>query len=70
MTNVDVVRLYSVKAAAEILSVSVDTVQRRIKSGDLRGVHVGLGNTPKFRVRADDLQAYIDKHTFDYSSTE
>lgn len=70
MSSIDAVRLYSVKAAAELLSLSTMTVRRRIDSGELRAVHVGGGDKPRFRVRADDLQEYIDQHTFDYSSTE
>lgn len=64
----EAVRLYTAKAAGELMSVSSDTVRRLIRTGKIRGVQVGGDNRLKYRVRADDLQAYIDAQTFDLSA--
>lgn len=63
MTTLEAVRLYSVAATAALLDVSDDYVYDRIKDGSLRAVELGSGR-PKQRVRADDLQAFIDGRTF------
>ncbi|PWC05396.1 hypothetical protein DCE94_03740 [Agromyces badenianii] len=59
----EAVRLYSVAAAAKVLDVSDDYVYARIKDGSLRAVELG-DSRAKLRVRADDLQAFIDVRTF------
>ena len=58
----EAVRLYSTKAAADLLCMSDDWVRARIKDGTLRAVEMGTGRQ-KWRVRADDLQAFIDART-------
>lgn len=71
MTDVtrEAVRLYTARSAGELMEVSADTVRRLIRSGRLRGVQVGGDNRLKYRVRADDLQAFIDSQTFDLSQS-
>jgi excisionase family DNA binding protein len=59
----DAVRLYSVAQAAEQLSVSRYYIYDRINEGLLPVVELGTGRA-KQRVRADDLQAFIDARTF------
>lgn len=63
MRVLETVRLYSVVRAAEILGTSDDYVYDRINEGKLRAVELGTGRA-KQRVRADDLQAFIDARTF------
>ncbi|WOH20158.1 helix-turn-helix domain-containing protein [Paenarthrobacter sp. GOM3] len=58
----EAVRLYSTKDAAELMGMSDDWVRARIKDGSLRAVELG-SSRQKWRVRADDLQAFIDART-------
>ena len=59
----EAVRLYSVAAVAERLEMSRDWVYDQINAGKLRAVELG-DTRAKTRVRADDLQAFIDARTF------
>lgn len=62
--------MYSVKSAAELLDVSEDYVLARIKDGSIAR-HVDLGSSrAKYRVRADDLQEYIDSLTVESNTSE
>jgi len=61
--TVETVRLYSVRSVAERLEMSRQWVYDRITAGDIRAVEFG-GSRAKTRVRADDLQAFIDARTF------
>jgi excisionase family DNA binding protein len=58
----DAVRLYSVRTVAERLEMSRDWVYTQITAGRIRAVQLG-DDRAKTRIRADDLQAYIDAHT-------
>lgn len=62
-TVLEAVRLYSVASAAELLEVSTDYVYDRINDGLLRVAELGSTKS-KTRIRADDLQAFIDARTF------
>lgn len=62
MSALEAVRLYSVVKAAEILGTGDDYVYARIKDGSLRTVQLSSGKS-KRRIRADDLQAFIDSRT-------
>lgn len=59
---VEAVRLYTVAGAAEHMLVSPNWVRAQIKSGELRAVELGSTRS-KTRVRADDLQRFIDSRT-------
>lgn len=59
----EAVRLYSVAAVADLLGVSRQWVYDRINGGQIRVVELG-DERSKQRVRADDLQAFIDGRTF------
>lgn len=59
----EAVRLYPVAAAAELLGVSRYYIYDRINQGLLPVVELGTGRA-KQRVRADDLQAFIDARTY------
>lgn len=59
----EAVRLYPVAKAAEMLGVSVYYMYDRIHNGDIPVVELGTGRA-KQRVRADDLQAFIDSRTY------
>lgn len=61
--SIEAVRCYSVASVAKHLEVSTDYVYERIKSNDLPVVELGHGRA-KQRIRADDLQAFIDSRTF------
>lgn len=56
-------RLYTVADAAAQLDTGKDYVYDRIKAGDLRIVELGTNTRKKIRVRADDLQLFIDART-------
>lgn len=56
-------RLYSVKAAAEILDVSTEYIYSRFRDGSIQSI-VDLGGTRgKYRIRADELQRFIEAQT-------
>lgn len=59
----ETVRLYSVVKAAELLGVGKTYMYNLVNSGQVRVVELGAGK-PKQRVRADDLQAFIDSRTY------
>lgn len=59
----ETVRLYTAVEAGGILGVSDDFIYARQKDRTLRVVDVGTNGRKKLRVRADDLQAYIDART-------
>lgn len=63
MTTLEAVRLYSVAAVADMFGVSRQWVYDRIARGDIRVVELG-DSRAKQRVRADDLQSFIDSRTF------
>jgi excisionase family DNA binding protein len=49
--------------AAELLSCSRTNIYRLIAKGELRAVDIGTESRSKTRVRADDVQKYIERHT-------
>lgn len=59
--------LYSTERAGEILDVNAITIRRMIASGELRTVDIAPEGSarPRYRVRSDDLAAYIDSRTSD-----
>jgi len=59
----EAIRLYRIPAAAEQLDVSERTMYRLIDAGLIRTVDISEGVKPIRRIRADDLQAYIDART-------
>jgi|GEM_PF-4020799 len=59
----DAVRLYTAVEASQILGVSDDYIYSRWDDRTLRQVDVGTNGRRKLRVRADDLQAFIDART-------
>jgi excisionase family DNA binding protein len=63
MNAIQAIRLYPVAEAAKLLGVSVDYVYDRIKERVIPVVELGHGR-PKQRIRADDLQAFIDSRTY------
>jgi excisionase family DNA binding protein len=63
MTAVEAVHLYTVAQAAEVIGMSSEWLRRQIKAGQLAAVEFGTSRS-KQRVRADDLQAFIDARTF------
>lgn len=59
----DAVRLYSVRTVAERMEMSRGWVYAQIRAGVLPAVELG-DTRAHTRVRADDLQAFIDARTF------
>ncbi|MCT1366590.1 helix-turn-helix domain-containing protein [Rothia sp. p3-SID1597] len=55
-------RLYTVKEAAEQLGVSIPFIYKRIEKGHIPYVDIGIGRA-KTRIRATDLENYIQAHT-------
>lgn len=57
-------QLLSIPRAAEYLDCSRAHIYRLISAGKLRSVETkAVGSRTKTRVRAEDLQAFIDAHT-------
>jgi len=54
-------RLYSVKDAAQILSVSRDYVYSAIRAGQLPTIDLAMSSRRKFRISGDSLIEYIDR---------
>ena len=52
--------LMTIKEAALYLNMSVSTINRKIKSGELR--HIKTGSLVRFRMW--DLDTYLDERTF------
>lgn len=59
----EAVRLYTVPEAASVLGVSRGFVYSLINAGEIRAVELGTNCKGKMRVRADDLQSFIDGRT-------
>jgi excisionase family DNA binding protein len=59
----ETVRLYPVAKAAEVLGIGRTFMYSLINSGQIRVVELGTSKA-KQRVRADDLQAFIDSRTY------
>lgn len=59
----ETVRLYSTKQAAELMGVSSDYVEDKVHSGQIRVVELGTDRRQKWRIRADDLMAFIESRT-------
>jgi len=59
----ETVRLYPVAKAAEVLGIGRTFMYQLINSGQIRVVELGSSRA-KQRVRADDLQAFIDSRTY------
>ena len=57
------VRLYTVVEAGKVLGVSRGFVYKMINDGEIRTVELGTNCKSKMRVRADDLQSFIDART-------
>lgn len=58
------VQLLSIVTVAERLACSRAHVYRLITTGQLRAVEIkATGTRPKTRVRAEDLDAFIESHT-------
>lgn len=56
-------RLLTIPEVAEALAISRRSVYALISSGQLPVVDVATRGKPKSRVRADDLQTFIEKRT-------
>lgn len=53
-------QLYTCKQVATYLQISLATVYRLLASGRLRGVHVSDQKHSNWRIKASDLQAYLE----------
>lgn len=66
----DPIQLYTTREAGEILGVTAMSVWRYVKAGRLRAVNLAGPDAtrPKLRIRADDLQKFIDNRTLEESA--
>ena len=55
--------LYTIADAAEALGVKPNYFYERIRDGRIATVNLGSEERPKLRIRADDLQAFIQERT-------
>lgn len=62
-TPVAPVRLYSIPEVAELLSVSRQSIYRLINAKEIKTVEMQIVGKKFSRVRADDLQDFIEAHT-------
>ncbi|WP_178945933.1 helix-turn-helix domain-containing protein [Kocuria sp. TGY1127_2] len=63
-------RLYTVADAAKQIDVSIAYIYKRIKDGSLPYVDLGKGTgRAKTRIRASDLDAFIEERTFSDAPT-
>ena len=53
-------KLYTPNQVAALLQVSVPTIKRWLKTGELQGIKMGPGG--QWRIRSDVLQDYLLKH--------
>ena len=53
-------KLYTPNQVAALLQVSVPTIKRWLKTGELPGIKMGPGG--QWRIRSDVLQDYLLKH--------
>ena len=51
----------TIKQAATMLGVSSKTIERRIKSGEIKAYKFGDSKTSPVRISEEALQAYIDR---------
>lgn len=62
-------QLYSTREAGEILGVTGVTVWRWVKRGRIPAVNLTEGEgKARLRIRADELQKFIDDHALDESA--
>lgn len=54
-------RYYSKADVADLLGVSIDTVERRIARGELRAYKLGKHRQSTVRIAPDDLQRFLDR---------
>jgi excisionase family DNA binding protein len=59
----EAVRLYRPRDVADLVGCSLSWVYERMNDGSLPRVELGSGRA-KQRIRADDLQAFIEARTF------
>ena len=52
---------YTPVQVAELLQVNKETVRRWIRSGELNVLNVGSEVRPDYRIRRDDLTAFIQR---------
>lgn len=57
------VQLYRIVEVARVLGCGRTQVYELIAAGELRTVRMGVGGKGDLRVREDDLEAWIEKHT-------
>lgn len=69
MSACEVVLLYSIVDAAKQLGVGKTWLYDRVNAGEIRTVELG-DKRSKQRIRADDLQAFIDARTFGASPSK
>lgn len=62
-------QLYTTREAGEILGVTGYTIWRWAKAGRIPAVNLAEGESrAKLRIRADDLQQFIDANKLDLSA--
>jgi excisionase family DNA binding protein len=63
MSTVEAVRCYTAVEAGAVLAISDDSIYRLAEDGELRMIDISRVGRKILRVRADDLQAFIDRRT-------
>ena len=59
----DPARMLTPPQVARRLAVKVDRVRRWITAGQLRGINLGDGSRPRWRIDPADLEAFLARRT-------
>jgi excisionase family DNA binding protein len=55
-------QLLTVGEVAQQLGLSISATRRRVATGELRAIRLGEPPAAPVRVRADDLEDYVERH--------
>lgn len=69
-TSTSTTQLLTIGQVADCLRIDRRSVYRLIESGDLRAIPLAVLGRPRYRVREDDLAAFVEARTSPRVQTE
>ncbi|MBX3433687.1 MAG: helix-turn-helix domain-containing protein [Pirellulales bacterium] len=69
MTQRDPLAVLTPPEVGKLLRVAPETVIKWIKTGFLRASNVATGKRPSYRIRPDDLEAFLDRRLVEVPRT-